>query len=126
MGIFKKKMKKLNYNFKNKVVLITGSSEGLGYEAAKHFLISGANLIICSRNFKKIKKAHKSLESIKKKKQKIFSISADVSKSKDVKRLLKVSLKKFKKIDILINNAGVLGPKGHIEKINWKNWLKTI
>ena len=126
MGIFKKKMKKLNYNFKNKVVLITGSSEGLGYEAAKHFLISGANLIICSRNFKKIKKAHKNLESIKKKKQKIFSISADVSKSKDVKRLLKVSLKKFKKIDILINNAGVLGPKGHIEKINWKNWVKTI
>ena len=119
-------MTKLNYNFKDKVVLITGSSEGLGYQVAKSFLISGANLIICSRNYKKIKKAHKRLEFNKKNNQKIFSLSVDVSKSKDVNRLIKASIKKFKKIDILINNAGVLGPKGHIEKLNWKNWVKTI
>ena len=119
-------MIKLNYNFKDKVVLVTGSSVGLGYEIAKSYLKSGANLIICSKNYKKIRKAHKSLESIKKKSQKVFSLSVDVSKAQDVYKLIKFSIKKFKKIDILINNAAILGPKGHIEKINWKKWMKTI
>ena len=119
-------MKKLNYNFNNKVVLITGSSQGLGFEIAKRYLMLGANLIICSRNYKKIKKAHKTLDSIKKKTQQIISFSIDVSKNKSAHKLIKSTLKKFKKIDILINNAGVLGPKGNIENINWTKWVKTI
>ena len=45
-----------NYNFKNKVVLVTGASQGLGFEVAKSFLINGANLVICSSNLKRIKK----------------------------------------------------------------------
>lgn len=126
MGFLKKKMNKLNYNFNNKVVLITGSSQGLGFEIAKRYLMLGANLIICSRNYKKVKKAHKTLDSIKKKNQKIISFSTDVSKNKSVYKLIKSTLKKFKKIDILINNAGVLGPKGNIENINWRKWVKTI
>ena len=44
-------MIKLNYNFEDKVVLVTGSSAGLGYEVAKSYLKSGANLIICSKNY---------------------------------------------------------------------------
>ena len=119
-------MNKLNYNFNNKVVLITGSSQGLGFEIAKRYLMLGANLIICSRNYKKVKKAHKALDSIKKKNQKIISFSMDVSNNKSVYKLIKSTLKKFKKIDILINNAGVLGPKGNIENINWEKWVKTI
>jgi len=126
MGFLKKKMNKLNYNFNNKVVLITGSSQGLGFEIAKRYLMLGANLIICSRNYKKVKKAHKALDSIKKKNQKIISFSMDVSNNKSVYKLIKSTLKKFKKIDILINNAGVLGPKGNIENINWRKWVKTI
>ena len=40
--------------------------------------------------------------------------------------MIRQSIKKFKKIDILINNGGVYGPKGFIEKINWNAWVKTI
>ena len=47
-----------NYNFKNKVVLVTGASQGLGFEVAKSFLINGANLVICSSNLKRIKEAY--------------------------------------------------------------------
>ena len=119
-------MKNFNYNFKNKVIIVTGASRGLGYEIAKSYLINGANLIICSRNFNKIKKSYKKLLNFKKKNQKIFYLSINVSSPSDVDKLIRFSIKKLKRIDVLINNAAIIGPKGHIEKVNWKDWVKTI
>tara|TARA_B110001450_G_scaffold247004_1_gene261593 strand:- start:194 stop:1159 length:966 start_codon:yes stop_codon:yes gene_type:complete len=115
-----------NYNFINKVVLITGASQGLGFEVAKSYLTNGANLVICSSNFKKIKEAYSKLKELKKKNQRLYYLKIDVSSSKDVKKLISYSIKKLKKIDILVNNAGIYGPKGLIEEINWKDWIKTI
>ena len=115
-----------DYNFKDKVVLITGASKGLGYQIAKSYLKFGANLMICSSNSNNIKKSYIKLKKIKKKNQKIFYLAIDVSSPKQVKKLVTFTIKKFKKIDILINNAGIYGPKGYIEKINWDDWVKTI
>jgi len=53
-------------------------------------------------------------------------LKTDVSSPKQVKNLINFTIKKFKKIDILVNNAGIYGPKGFIEKVNWKSWIKTI
>ena len=117
---------KMNLNFKNKVVLITGASRGLGFEISKSFLKKGANLIICSRNYDEIKKVFNKLNKLKKKNQKIIYSNTDISSFNEVKKLIKNSLKKFKKIDILINNASIYGPKGNLEKINWNEFIKTI
>ena len=115
-----------DYNFKDKVALITGASKGLGYQIAKSYLKFGSNLMICSSNPNNIKKSYIKLKKIKKKNQKIFYLAIDVSSPKQVKKLVTFTIKKFKKIDILINNAGIYGPKGYIEKINWDDWVKTI
>ena len=115
-----------DYNLKNQVVLITGASKGLGYEVAKHFLKFGSNLMICSRNYIEIKKAYKKLNKIKKKNQKIFFSVTDVSSFDQVKKLIKITINKFKKIDVLVNNAGIYGPKGYIEKVNWNEWTRAI
>ncbi len=117
---------KYNYQFKDKVTLVTGASKGLGYQIAKSYLKHGSNLMICSSNLNNIKKSYMNLNKIKKKNQKIFYLSTDVSSPKQVKKLVNFTIKKFKKIDVLINNAGIYGPKGHIEKINWDEWVKTI
>ncbi len=107
---------KFDYNLTNQVVLVTGASKGLGYEVAKYFLKFGSNLMICSRNYIEIKKRN----------QKIFYSVTDVSSFDQVKKLINKTIKKFKKIDVLINNAGIYGPKGHIEKVNWDEWVKAI
>ena len=120
------KKTKYNYKFKDKVTLVTGASKGLGYQIAKSYLKHGSNLMICSSNFNNIKRSYINLNKIKKKNQKIFYLVTDVSSPQQVKKLVNFTIKKFKKIDILINNAGIYGPKGHIEKINWDEWVKTI
>ena len=114
------------YNFKNQVVIVTGASKGLGYEVAKRFLNFGSNLVICSRNYFQIKDAYVKLNKIKRKNQKILYSVTDVSSSDQVKKLINMTIKKFKRIDVLVNNAGVYGPKGNIEKINWKEWIKAL
>ncbi len=119
-------MKKYKYNFNNKFVIITGSSSGIGYEVAKNYLINGANILICSSKINKIKTAYKKLKYFKKENQNLFYKKVDISSPNEIKNLVNFAFKKFKKIDILINNAGIYGPKGPIEKINWSKWLRTI
>ncbi len=124
----RQKKSKINfkYNFENNVVLITGASKGIGFEISKSFLENGSNLVICSSNSKRIKESFQKLLKLKKKNQKLYYLKIDISSENQVKKLVNFTLKKFKKIDILINNAGIYGPKGPIESVNWKDWIKTI
>lgn len=119
-------MKKYKYNLNKKTALITGASRGIGFEISKSFIKYGADIVICSNNLKTLKESYQKLNQIKKINQKIFFLKTDVSSPKQVKNLVDFTIKKLKKIDILVNNAGIYGPKGFIEKVNWKSWLKTV
>lgn len=124
--INKKIIKKNSHNFNKQVVIVTGASRGIGFEVAKKFTVNGADLVICSKNINRLKKSFNKLVKLKKKTQKIFYLKIDVSSQKQIKKLIKFTIIKFKKIDVLINNAGIYGPKGNIESINWKEWKRTI
>tara|TARA_B100001741_G_scaffold312580_1_gene316271 strand:+ start:1074 stop:1961 length:888 start_codon:yes stop_codon:yes gene_type:complete len=116
---------KINSNyFKKKNIIITGANQGLGLEMAKHFYKLGANIIICARNNEKLKNVKKILK--KNKAQIIIIEKCDVSKFKQVDLFFDRIIKKIKKIDILINNAGIYGPKGEIEDLSWKDFKKTF
>ena len=109
-----------------KNAIITGASQGLGLEIAKKFIISGANIAICARNNNELLKAKKELENIAQSSQKILAFSMDICNKNENKKLFSETIKTFGDCHILVNNAGVYGPKGSIENIDWKEWIKTI
>ena len=110
----------------NKVAVITGASRGIGFEISKQFLIDGFNISICSRNKSNLIKAEKKLQKFNKKKKNIFINKIDISYEAQVKKLIDQTFKKFKRIDVIVNNAGVYGPMGPIEKINLYKWKKAL
>lgn len=89
--------------FKDKIVLITGASSGIGEAAAIEFAKHGSNVILVGRRKEKLVEVEKKLS-----KYNISSLvcPCDVSKKSEVKDMCKVVLEKFGKIDILVNNAG--------------------
>ena len=112
--------------FKNKTVIVTGGTYGFGFAISKNFIEHGANLIICSRNKKRVEKSNEIFSRMIDKNQNIFSIKADISHEVDVKNLFSVATNNFQSIDIIINNAGIYGPIGKIENINWNQWMEAI
>ena len=87
-------------SLKNKTALVTGATGAIGGSIAKKLLLLGANVIITGTNKKKIDDLRKELG------PKSLSLIADLSKDKEIEDLYDQSIKKFKSIDILINNAG--------------------
>lgn len=94
---------------KNKVVLITGSSSGIGRQTAIRFAQEGAKVVI---NYRANKEgAEETKATIEKLGGECLVIQADVSKGDEINRLFDEIEKKFKKLDILINNAAIPNDK---------------
>jgi NAD(P)-dependent dehydrogenase (short-subunit alcohol dehydrogenase family) len=90
-----------------KVAMITGASKGLGKALTLFFAKEGYNLAICARNEQRIQEVKEEAEQFG---ADVLAVSADMSKSKDVERFVALSEEYFGKIDVLINNASILGP----------------
>ncbi len=115
-----------NEILKGKTAIVSGASSGIGLKISERFIEKGANVIICSRSEKNLKFAYDHLKILKKKYQKIFIQKTDIAKTDEIDLLLENSFKEFKKIDILINNAGIIGPKGKFEELNWEEWKYAL
>jgi NAD(P)-dependent dehydrogenase (short-subunit alcohol dehydrogenase family) len=109
-----------------KIAIITGANQGLGLEIAKKFIICGADLMICARDKNKLENAKNQLMKLASTKQRILSCVADISIEKDVNLVVSETINQLGGCHILVNNAGIYGPKNNIELINWQDWIKTI
>ncbi len=88
-------------NIQNKVAIVTGSSRGIGAEIVKTLSKNGYNVVL---NYNKSKEL---AENIANNYSNVFTYKADVSKYDEVKDLIDYTMKKFKHIDLLVNNAGI-------------------
>lgn len=106
----------------NKRIVISAGASGIGWATAKICAQKGAYVYLCDINNTQLKKIQRHHLYNKK----IFSHKADASNEKEVINFFVQIKKKFKKIDCLINNVGIAGPTGTIEKIKSEEWKKTL
>ena len=103
---------------KNKIAIITGAASGFGKGIAKKFTEEGAKILMVDINSKLLKKASRNFN------QDYFV--ADVSKNIDFKSLLNYAQKKYKNIDIIVNNAGVTHKPKFMETVTEKEFDKVF
>lgn len=116
----------MNNSLTGRAAIITGANQGLGKAIAHVFVRAGADVLLCARDQTKLAEAVKELRGLCTPGQKVESVPVDVSMKKDVDRLISTALATFSQIHILVNNAGVYGPKGPIEEVDWEEWVQAI
>ena len=101
------------------VILVTGASRGIGREIARSQALKG-NIVIANYN-----KSEEQAQSLQKQNENIDIYKADVSKKEEVKTMVEYAIKKYGKIDVLINNAGIAENKLFTE-VTDEEWQKII
>ena len=109
-----------------KVAIITGANQGFGLEVARKFVLAGADVMMCARNAVLLQEVYTDLIKLAAPGQKIITQATDVSVEAEVQELVSATISQLGGCHILVNNAGIYGPKGEIEEINWAEWVKAI
>jgi short-subunit dehydrogenase len=108
----------------NKTVLITGASSGLGRALALQLAKEKCNLVLSARRLEKLKEVEDEAKKINPDLKSLI-IRTDISEEKDVMNLFEKAIKKFDKVDVLINNAG-RGLPAKIHEISKADWDSVI
>jgi len=109
--------------FKGQVAIVTGGSRGLGKVIAKQLLQEGASVVINGREMNTLEEA---VQELKQSGGQITSLQADISKSEDVNAMVEKVIKKYGRIDILINNAAVFAESVRIVDLEEDEWDRIM
>ena len=109
-----------------RVAIVTGANQGLGLAIARRYAEEGACLAICARDVGLLDEAARSIRECMTPRQGLLVRPADVAKRADCESLVVATLARFSRLDVLVNNAGVYGPKGAIEKVDWDEWVQAV
>ena len=96
---------------KNKTVIITGASSGIGKAIAKHFIERGSNVVMNSSNEENLSRTFEEFGSP----TNATYFAGDISKRATGQKLVDLALEKFNSVDVLINNAGAFAPKPFLD-----------
>jgi len=111
--------------FEGKSVIVTGASGGIGSETARLFAKEGANITV--NYFSSPEKAERTVKLINALGAEAFTFEADVSNPEEVSLMLKETMNRFGRIDVLVNNAAKHPPPVFdIDKPDWKLWKRMV
>ncbi|MGC2422745.1 MAG: SDR family NAD(P)-dependent oxidoreductase [Nitrospirota bacterium] len=105
-------------DIKNKVIIITGASQGIGLATAKLLSARGGKIVLAARSTHVIEELQKGLPNS-------LAVTTDMRKPEDIVNLIKKTIEKFGRIDILINNAGQ-GMRGLVENIDLEQYKSIM
>ncbi|MGF6351131.1 SDR family oxidoreductase [Variovorax sp. W2I14] len=109
-------------NIQGKVAIVTGASSGIGESMARHLAARGAKVVLAARRTDRLDKV---VAEIREAGGEAVAIATDVSKRTDLEKLAAATVETFGRIDVLVNNAGVM-PLSPLEKLKVDEWDRTI
>lgn len=114
----------MNLGLKNRTALVTGGTRGIGLEVAKRLLEEGCNVAICARNQNDVTDTVNTLAETYG--LRIFGIKADMASQMDRQNLLTQTRSKFGRIDILVNNAAMVGRTVPATELTIEEWRELF
>ena len=108
---------------RGKVALITGGSRGIGKAVATAYAREGAAVVVCARKEADVKKAVAEIESFG---ARAYGCAGDVGKIEDAQRMVQRAAAQFGRVDILVNNASLLGPRVPIANYPVATWEEVL
>src|SRR5687768_2404795 len=111
----------------NQNIFISGASQGIGRAIAERCWSEGANLFLIARDPQKLEATRAALSAKPRVgNQTIACATADVAEPKQAEGAFAKAIDTFGGIDGLVNNAGIYGPMGGVDEVDWNEWVDTI
>jgi NAD(P)-dependent dehydrogenase (short-subunit alcohol dehydrogenase family) len=116
---------RLGISFEGRVVVITGGSRGLGLVMARMLVDEGARVVLLARDLGELERAGQELEA--RGGGEVWTLRCDVRRRSDVRAAIDAVLDRWRAVDVLINNAGVIqvGPLEHMDHEDFENAMAT-
>jgi NADP-dependent 3-hydroxy acid dehydrogenase YdfG len=112
----------MNNNIAGKVVVITGASSGLGEAATRLLSAQSASLVLGARRADRLQLL---ADELNRDGGKAVAVATDVAHREQVKLLVDTAVQKFGRVDVMINNAGIM-PRAPLERLTIDDWDRTI
>lgn len=107
--------------------IITGGSQGLGRAIAARFLEQGASVVVVARTEQDLRRAQEELAALAGHRgQVVHAVPGDVSRPESCEAIVAAARAVLPEITILVNSAGVGGPIGPIEEVDWSRWVQAV
>jgi NAD(P)-dependent dehydrogenase (short-subunit alcohol dehydrogenase family) len=110
-------------DIREKIVVVTGATKGLGAALARNFARDGATVSMCARNKEALEQLCSEIEQDG---GKAFGLAIDISVPDHAENFARETLKRFGRVDALINNASVLGQRVPVADYQYKTWRNVI
>ena len=107
----------------NRVAIVAGAGRGIGREIALAYAREGARMTLAARTQSELEETAQQAQSLG---ATVHVIPTDISDQSQVEHLVEQTLERFSRIDILVNNAAVIGPIGPLHENDMSYWIKTI
>jgi len=108
---------------RDRVAIVTGASEGLGREIAAHYVREGASVLLVARRAEPLLRTREELTRLAGAPgQRVEAMMGDVASPEDCRAVSARVVVLFGGLDVLVNNAGVYGPMGRTEDVDWGDW----
>jgi len=106
-----------------KVAVITGGGKGIGRAIALAFAKEGAEVVVAARTESDLKRVASEIESMG---RKSLAIVTDLADPEQVRVMVDRALKRFGKVDVLVNNSGIAGPVANVADMDLEGWNQTL